>query len=214
MTATDIRRKAARRMRIATTIGALVLVPQAVFADDACHRTADEKSVYMRALQTNLMVSALTCSISDQYNTFIHQFQPVLIKDAKQLTAYYKKRHGKAGATELNAFVTHLANDESERSIQEGQAQYCDEAAKLFAAVMALQSNQVEDFSTQMTISADAPVKPCAAAKTTQTAAVSVPLPASTTLPVTPGAAQNLPTTAVPVSATTVQHLPASSDGQ
>jgi hypothetical protein len=158
-----------------------------VYADTAavagCKRTADEKSVYMRALQTNLMVAALTCNSSEQYNNFIHQFQTVLIKDSKQLQAYYKKRHGRAGASELNAFITHLANDESQRSIQEGSAQYCDESGKLFTAVLALPTDQVEDFSTmQISLSADAPVKPCAGAKT-QTAAVAAPVPAAVTAP-------------------------------
>ena len=165
---------------------AILLAPQVSYADQACHRSADEKSVYMRALQTDLMVSALTCNISDQYNVFIHQFQPVLVKDAKQLQSYYKKTHGKGGPTELNAFVTHLANDESERSIQEGQAQYCDEATKLFTAVLALPSTQVEDFSTQLAISADAPVKPCAstvvAHATPAAVTVSPSTPADTTV--------------------------------
>ena len=151
-------------------------------AASSCKRTAGEKSVYMRALQTDLMVAALTCNNSTQYNTFVHQFQPVLTRDYKEMTSYFKKRHGKAGATEMNAFVTHLANDESQRSISEGTAQYCEESGKLFTTVLALPNDQVEDFSTQqMTLSADAPVKPCAVA-------VKAPLPAKTA----PGAAPTI----------------------
>ena len=147
----------------ATVIGAALMLPgQVSAADQVCKHSADEKSVYVRALQTNLMVSALTCNISDQYNTFIHQFQPVLIKDAKQLTSYYKKRHGKTGTTELNAFVTHLANDDSQHSIQVGQTEYCDAAAKLFTAVLALKPNEIEDYATTQDVPPDAPVKACA----------------------------------------------------
>ena len=160
--------------------GVLGLAGQAQAADQACKHSADEKSVYVRALQTNLMVSALTCNISDQYNTFIHQFQPVLIKDAKQLTAYYKKRHGKSGTTELNAFVTHLANDDSQHSIQVGQADYCDAAAKLFTTVLALKANEIEDYATTQDVPLDAPVKACAKPKE---AAVVVPGAAGTTTP-------------------------------
>jgi hypothetical protein len=177
---------------------AALLAASPAYADTAaapsCKRTADEKSVYMRALQTDLMVAALTCNSSEQYNSFIHQFQPVLIKDSKELQSYFKKRDGKAGTRELNAFVTHLANDESQRSIQEGSAQYCDESAKLFTAVLAEPSDKVEDFSTtEVALAPDAPVKYCPSAKT-QTAAATAPAatapaPAAVTLPVTPAPA-------------------------
>ncbi len=131
---------------------------------ESCKATSDEKSVYMRSLQTDLMVAALTCSSSDQYNSFIHQFSSVLKTDADHLRGYYKKRNGKAGADELNTFVTHLANDESERSIQEGQSAYCDNSAQLFKTVLALPANKVEDFAATLPISAEAPVRHCTVA--------------------------------------------------
>ena len=194
-------RAGVRDLRFATLAGcalASLLVSLPAHAADtasasSCKRTADEKSVFMRALQTDLMVAALTCNSSDQYNSFIHQFQPVLIKDNKTLAAYFKKRHGKSGTTEMNAFVTHLANDESQRSIAEGTAQYCDDSGKLITAALAEPSDKIEEFSTeQVTLAADAPVKLCAgAAKSspaaapvkTQPAAIVAPVPATSPAP-------------------------------
>ena len=152
-----------RQLLSAVSAGA-VIMPLAAYAQTAaptCKRNADEKSVYVRSLQTNLMVAALTCNDSGPYNDFIHQFQPVLIKDSKQLQAFYTKTQGKAGANELNSFVTQLANDESQRSIQ--TAGYCDSANQLFTAVLALQPDQLEDFSTTLPIASTAPIRPCSA---------------------------------------------------
>ena len=147
---------AALSMALAPTIGNAAV--------DTCKRSSDEKSVYVRSLQTDLMVAALTCSDSQQYNDFIKRFQAVLKTDAGHLQSYFKKRNGKAGAEELNSFVTRLANDESERSIQVGQSDYCDNANKLFQSVLALSPKDIEDFATTLPISSEAPVRACAAA--------------------------------------------------
>jgi hypothetical protein len=152
----------------------------AAAASGPCKATSDEKSVYMRSLQTDLMVGALTCSTSDQYNSFIHQFQSVLKTDATHLQSYFKKQHGKGGADDLNVFVTHLANDESERSIALGQAAYCDNTARLFQTVLALPPAKVEDFAATMPISSEAPVRKCTVAATPPALA---PLPAAAATP-------------------------------
>jgi hypothetical protein len=143
--------------------------PVAVLADTTCHHSLDEKSIYMRSLQTGLMVSALTCNDSPQYNEFIHRFQPVLARDAKQLQSYYNHQAG--GAEELNSFVTHLANDESQRSLQMGSADYCANAAVLFQNVLALQPEQLEDFAATQPIIPDAPVHACPPTATASAAA-------------------------------------------
>ncbi len=172
-----------RRPCLGLTALAFAFSPLAATAAETCKPTSDEKSVFMRSLQTDLMVAALTCSTSDQYNTFIHQFQSVLKTDADHLRGYYKKRRGKAGAEELNTFVTHLANDESERSIQQGQSAYCDNAAKLFQTVLATPAAKVEDYSTTLPLSGEAPVRKCAlpaVAAATPVSTASAPVPAAT----------------------------------
>jgi hypothetical protein len=143
----------------------IAVVSSPVFASAAesvCKANSDEKSVFVRSLQTDLMVGALTCNSSDQYNSFIHQFSSVLKTDADHLRGYFKKRNGKAGPDELNTFVTHLANDESERSIQQGQTAYCDNTAKIFQTVLALPPAKIEDYATTLPISGEAPVRKCA----------------------------------------------------
>jgi hypothetical protein len=151
-----------RRQVLSAVAVSGLLMPLAGFAQAqtvACKRNADEKAVYIRSLQTDLMVAALTCNDSDPYNQFINQFKPVLMKDSKQLQSFYSKTDGKAGANELNSFVTQLANDESQRSIQ--TVGYCDSANQLFASVLALQPDQLEDYATTLPIASTAPIRPC-----------------------------------------------------
>jgi hypothetical protein len=139
---------------------AMSLNPGVARADTACHHNSGEKAIYMRSLQTDLMVSALTCSDSEQYNDFIHKFQPVLARNAKELQVFYNHQ-GSGGAEQLNMFVTHLANDESQRSLQMGSVNYCANAALLFQQVLTLQPEQLEDFAAAQPIIPDAPVHAC-----------------------------------------------------
>ena len=167
-----------RQMMTAAVVGTLLL-PLAATAQAqtvACKRNADEKAIYVRSLQTNLMVAALTCNDSGPYNDFIHQFQSILMKDSKQLQSFYTHTRGKNGANELNSFVTQLANDESQKSIQ--TAGYCDSANQLFTAVLALPPEQLEDYSTTLPIVSTAPIRPCSA---TMTSDSSSDTPAPTT---------------------------------
>ncbi len=185
-----------RRSGIGLAALSAVLAPSIGHAADACHRTSDEKSVYMRSLQTDLMVAALTCSANDQYNDFVHKFQALLKTDADHLRGYYKKKHGKAGAEELNTFVTRLANDESERSIQQGQSAYCENATKLFQSALALAPGQLEDYAITLPISSEAPVKPCASS-----AAQEKPKPAAAaSTPLSNGGSATVPAADAPVS--------------
>jgi hypothetical protein len=150
-----------RQAVAAAAVSALIMPGVAQAQTVACKRNADEKAVYIRSLQTDLMVAALTCSDSEPYNQFINQFKPVLMKDSKQLQTFYTRTDGKAGANELNSFVTQLANDESQKSIQ--TPGYCDNANQLFNAVLALTPDQLEDYAITLPIASTAPIRPCSA---------------------------------------------------
>src|SRR5215472_9149265 len=102
-----------------TKVGAVALAGiitiSSTSANAACIPTAEQKSVGMRALQTELMVAGLKCG-AERWNSFAQHFKTTLKSDADRLQTLFRKTYGKGGAEHMNAFVTQLANDASQRS--------------------------------------------------------------------------------------------------
>src|SRR5579859_4746110 len=127
---------------------------------DGCKQTPDQASIGMRALQTELMVAGLKCS-ADGWNNFTAKFKTVIKTDADRLQHLFNKTYGKGGATHMNAFVTQLANDASQRSNQMTEANYCQQEAQLFLKVLAFTGQELERFSVHRDLAVPAPVSLC-----------------------------------------------------
>ncbi|HLG87903.1 MAG TPA: hypothetical protein VKZ79_11995 [Alphaproteobacteria bacterium] len=139
-------------------IGAIAMFPAA--ANAACVPTADQKSVGMRALQTELMVAGLKCG-AERWNSFAKQFKTTLKSDADRLQSLFRKTYGRGGAERMNAFVTQLANDASQRSNGTAEADYCRQENQLFEQVLALTGTELERFSASRALAVPAPVALC-----------------------------------------------------
>jgi hypothetical protein len=126
-----------------------------------CGPTPDQASIGLRALQTELMVAGLKCS-ADQWNNFTAKFKATIKTDADRLQHVFAKAYGKGGANQMNAFVTQLANDASQRSNQFSEADYCKQEDVLFAKVLALTALDLERFSAKRNLAVPQPVKLCA----------------------------------------------------
>ncbi len=146
---------------------------------DACKPTPDQASIGIRALQTELMVAGLKCS-AEQWNSFTAKFKATLKTDADRMQHLFSKSYGKSGASEMNAFVTSLANEASQRSNGYSEADYCKQEDVLFQKVLALTSLELERFSVGRKLNVTAPVALCApdpadGAPATTTAAAGAP---------------------------------------
>ena len=126
-----------------------------------CVPTPDQASVGIRALQTELMVAGIKCS-AERWNSFARQFKTTIKADADRLQSLFRKRYGRAGPTRMNAFVTQLANDASQRSNGTAEADYCRQEDALFEKVLALSGSELERFSASRALAVPAPVKLCA----------------------------------------------------
>ncbi len=125
-----------------------------------CRPTPDQASVGMRALQTELMVAGLKCS-AEQWNLFTAKFKTTIKSDADRLQRLFIKAYGKGGANEMNAFVTQLANEASQRSNGFSEADYCKQQDVLFQQVLSLTGMELERFSAKRDLSVPAPVALC-----------------------------------------------------
>ena len=115
-------------------------------AHAACTSQKDMAAYHMRQLQTDLMVASLNCNLHDRYNAFVDRFNPELTRNGKHLKVSFRERFGATAKSELNAYVTTLANMSSLDSIQAG-AKYCKNSAKAFDKILTISHDEIEDFA-------------------------------------------------------------------
>lgn len=108
----------------------------------ACVTGADEVALQMRTTQTELMVAALSCSATANYNTFMTGNQKTLMAAHSALQKFFKSR---GGERELNSFITRLANESSKRSIA-NIALFCQQNAYLYQAILAPERGDLATF--------------------------------------------------------------------
>ncbi len=106
------------------------------------------------------MVAGLKCS-AEQWNTFTAKFKATIKTDADRMQKLFSKSYGKGGANQMNAFVTQLANDASQRSNGFSEADYCKQQDVLFQKVLALTGLELERFSAGRNLAVPAPVALC-----------------------------------------------------
>lgn len=131
---------------------AMAAATPSAWAQSACATPDDEATLNARVLQTELMVAALACGEEDRYNAFVNTFKSELSQRGKSLRAYFKRVHGASGEKRMNAFVTKLANDASQRTAN-GPSAYCAAAAKLFSEVLASQPRDLTRIAARPEIS-------------------------------------------------------------
>lgn len=116
-----------------------------------CVKAAEAGALEVRLVQTELMVAALTCKRKTEYNRFVRQFEPVLMKRGRTLQALFKRLHGRQATKRLNGFVTRLANEASLRSIR--NSTYCSDATALFDEILSLQPADLGRFAANLPFS-------------------------------------------------------------
>ncbi len=101
-------------------------------AADSCASNNEQQSMNMRALQTELMVAALSCDLQDRYNDFVLRFTAPITAYTHNLTSYFRRNYDNNYESALNRFITQLANKASHISLRQDINVYCDDVEKLF----------------------------------------------------------------------------------
>lgn len=102
------------------------------------------EAMHVRLLQTELMVAALQCrnnpayDFSAKYNNFVMQFSSPLTQNANVLKDHFRKNYGANHMTQLDRYMTRIANDAGQRGMVSG---YCQNMAPMFEQVLALKGN-------------------------------------------------------------------------
>lgn len=135
-----------RRLRAAGVVIAVVMGANA--AEAACAKSGELGGLQARVLQTELMVAALSCGEASRYNQFIVKFRGELVSESRRMQDFFSRVHGGRASRELNAFVTELANNSSQRSLTQA-ASFCPQAAAMFDDVLKIDPRELRGFAAR-----------------------------------------------------------------
>lgn len=113
----------------------------------ACAKEEEKNALDMRALQTQLMVSALSCGEQKRYNQFMQKYKNDLSKSGENLTQYFSRVYASSAKSQQNNFVTKLANISSELSLKENEDAYCDDAEELFEDALDASPSEMDELA-------------------------------------------------------------------
>ena len=100
-----------------------------------CVQPVERDSQIVRALQSRLMIAALSCNARADYNRFVTHYQKDLTRHGVGLRKYFRKKYGKKHKKALNKFVTRLANSASQESIKDRRG-FCADSRAIFTQLM------------------------------------------------------------------------------
>jgi hypothetical protein len=110
------------------------------------------QAMQVRLLQNELMVAALQCravqsyDYQGKYNAFLHQFNGSLLQNANVLKDHFRRSFGASHQTQLDRYMTRIANDAGQRGMNPG---YCQQMAPLFEKVLLVKGTDLTSFSKQ-----------------------------------------------------------------
>ena len=118
-------------------------------AANICAKPSEFQALNMRALQSELMVAALSCSQDRHYNWFAKRYRSELITYGKEITNFFQRHGAKRGDKLMNDFVTKMANRASRASLGRSQQQYCAEVSSLYGALQKGQFGKVANLANR-----------------------------------------------------------------
>ena len=126
----------------------MCLLPTIVMAS-TCASPTEQSALNHRALQSQLMVSALACGQQDNYNQYMSKFKRHLTGQQATMQKYFKRVYTGSGKREMTSFLTALANESSVRSLQVDSDKYCSSSDKLFDKLLDSRSKKVSKIANK-----------------------------------------------------------------
>ncbi|MDP3418233.1 hypothetical protein [Falsiroseomonas sp.] len=127
-----MRRKFSIRLLIA---GAAMAIGGPAIAQ-SCVQANERTAFELRALQSQLMVAAITCQRDSDYNAFVRKFQGDLGGAYNTIRTHFRRTGGAQGQRALDGYITTLANEQSQDGVRQG-SRFCQNVAPLFQAALA-----------------------------------------------------------------------------
>ncbi|WP_431284009.1 hypothetical protein ACQW02_04180 [Humitalea sp. 24SJ18S-53] len=116
------------RPLIAGLVAASIAAPAVA---QSCMPAAQRAAFDMRALQSQLMVAALSCDKYTEYGQFMNRNQTELRTTLTTIRTYYR-----GNSTAVDNYITTLANTHSQEGIRQG-SHFCRDVGALFQEALA-----------------------------------------------------------------------------
>ncbi|MBS0966023.1 hypothetical protein JK165_07975 [Acetobacter okinawensis] len=156
------------RLLAAGVLTAGILHGSVTFAASPCGHSPAHEAFNVQGLKSELMVTALSCSAQDRYNTFVAKFRTVLLNEEDKLNGYFRSTFGRSAQREHDDYITQLANVQSERGLQSGTI-FCQQRMAMFDEVNALDTGEdLSNYSDAKDVTQPASFESCAAPTTTR----------------------------------------------
>jgi hypothetical protein len=145
-------------------VASIILYSCSSLAAD-CASGKEKVALDSRALQSHLMVAALSCHIPESYNLFMRRFKSELVTQNSELGSYFSRRYGeKQSATKTNKFMTALANESSKRSLKIDSEEFCQITVKLFDKIMSVKPERLYQIAADKQFSSLHGIQGCSVA--------------------------------------------------
>jgi uncharacterized protein YccT (UPF0319 family) len=125
----------------------LLLLLSPLQSHAGCLSNSEVGALDMRALQSSLMVAALSCDQQDDYNRFMRLYQQDLTSGGDIITTYFKRQYGSGYKAALNNFITTMANKATTLSMNTHPDSYCRHTKQTFATLLSLKKEGVARFA-------------------------------------------------------------------
>ena len=151
-------------------LGGLAAVMAGPAIAQSCLQASERTAFEVRALQSQLMVAALSCGRDNDYNAFVRKFQGELASSYRDIAGHFRRTAGGGHQRALDSYITQLANEQSQDGIRAG-SHFCPLVTPLFQAALAQPNAQaLASLSTERNVLNPIAVPACAAAAPARTA--------------------------------------------
>lgn len=152
------------RAKFGSCLAALVLIAAgcpSAFGASQCMLAAEQTAFDIRALQSQLMIVALSCGQHNDYNTFVLRHQRDLSDAYQQIASHFTRLYGSAGEEQHDVYITTLANAQSLEGIHQGPL-FCRDVKLFVLSALTLQTtDEMSRFVTEKNVTNPYSLAPC-----------------------------------------------------
>lgn len=147
-------------MRKIAAVCVIFLFP--AVASATCARTSEHDAFAIRALQSQMMVAALSCNQQSAYNQLMRKHTRRFTESGKLIKAYFQRNYGTGYEGRLNRFVTTLANNATQASMDYNSESYCDNMRSTFHDLISMHDYELQEKAEERQFASLHGIKGCA----------------------------------------------------
>ena len=134
-------------MKKITAVLLISSLPYNAFAN--CAKDKEIEALDFRAIQSSMMVAALSCDMQNEYNQFMDKYKKKISQGSSAIKSYFKRIYGESSDRRLNTFMTRIANNATKESMTGAPDDYCNETGAAFKELLNSKTNNLADFKSR-----------------------------------------------------------------